>query len=511
MSIEKARAPRGRTTRRTGAVRTLALVLCLAAPAAATETPQVLSAKPGDAVVYLEPAGQATDVLRQLGMERGKSVFLKAGYAVKRVSVGAPEILDVVVLNSTELQLVAKAVGTTNLLIWDPSGKLQAAVDVYVSSAQSQLQSELRRILEVEDITVESTGHATVLKGSVPSAVKLEQALEVSKAYLGDGAGGNGGRGSPGKIVNLLQVGGNQEVMLKVVIAEMSRRVGREFGVNFNALIEAGSGTINVASFLQGLSDPPDASGVIPIADAVNFATLLSGYGALEQLAVLMDALDERGLGKVLAEPTLLARSGETASFLVGGEVPIPVAQGGAFGSITVEFKPFGVGLGFTPTVLGPDRIHLQVAPEVSDIAPENGIEVGGTVIPGFTTRRAATAVDLKDGQSFAIAGLLSESVRELSGRYPLLGDIPILGSLFRSSLYQKNQTELVIIVTPHLAKPLGPGPHALPTDSFIEPSKTDFYLFGRLEGAAGETAEPGGMIGDVGHRVSTTPEGESK
>ena len=508
MSIFTARARRGRTTRRTGALQALALLFCLGAPAMASETPQVLSARPGDAVVYLDPAGNATDVLRQLGIERGKSTFVKAGFTVKRVSVGSPEILDVVVLNSTELQLVAKAVGTTNLLVWDPSGKLQAAIDVYVSSAQSQLQSELRRILEVEDVTVESTGHATVLKGSVPSAVKLEQALEVSKAYLGET---QGAKGPQGKIVNLLQVGGNQEVMLKVVIAEMSRRVGREFGVNFNALIDAGSGTINVASFLQGLSQPPAPNGQIPIAKAVNFAALLSGYGALEQLAVLMDALDERGLGKVLAEPTLLARSGETASFLVGGEVPIPVAQGGAFGSVTVEFKPFGVGLGFTPTVLGPDRIHLQVAPEVSDIAPENGIEVGGTTVPGFTTRRASTAVDLKDGQSFAIAGLLSESVRALSGRYPLLGDIPILGALFRSSLFQKNQTELVIIVTPHLVKPLGPGPHALPTDSYIEPSQTDFYLWGRIEGYPGETQEPGGMIGDVGHRVSTQPEGESK
>ena len=509
MSIFTARARRGRTTRRAGALKALALLLGLAVPAAASETPQVLSAKPGDAVVYLNPAGNATDVLRQLGIERGKSTFVKAGFTVKRVSVGSPEILDVVVLNSTELQLVAKSVGTTNLLVWDPSGKLQAAIDVYVSSAQSQLQSELRRILEVDDVTVESTGHATVLKGSVPSAVKLEQALEVSKAYLGDT---QAGQAAQGKIVNLLQVGGNQEVMLKVVIAEISRRVGREFGVNFNALIDAGSGTINVASFLQGLSQPANPqTGQIPIADAVNFAALLSGYGALEQLAVLMDALDERGLGKVLAEPTLLARSGETASFLVGGEVPIPIAQGGAFGSVTVEFKPFGVGLGFTPTVLGPDRIHLQVAPEVSDIAPENGVEVSGTVIPGFTTRRASTAVDLKDGQSFAIAGLLSESVRSLSGRYPLLGDIPILGALFRSSLFQKNQTELVIIVTPHLVKPLGPGPHALPTDSYIEPSQTDFYLWGRLEGSAGETQQPGGMIGDVGHRVSASPEGDSK
>ena len=502
MSTSKACARRGRATRR-GSVLALALALGLAAPAAASSTTQVLAAAPGDAVVRLDAAGAATDVLRQLAMEHGKSLFLKAGYSVKRVSVGNPEILDVVVLNATELQLVAKKVGTTNVLIWDPSGRLQAAIDVHVSSAQSQLQAELRRILEVEDITVESTGHATVLKGSVPSAVKLEQALEVSKAYLGAESGG--------KIVNLLQVGGNQEVMLKVVVAEMARTLNREFGMNFNALIEAGSGTINVASFIQGLSGPADVDGVIPISDAVNFAALLSGYGALEQLAVFLDALDERGLAKVLAEPTLLARSGETASFLVGGEVPIPIAQGGAFGSITVEFKDFGVGLGFTPTVLGPDRIHLQVAPEVSDVDFTLGTEVGGTIVPGFITRRAQTAVELKDGQSFAIAGLLSDSVRELSGRYPLLGDIPVLGNLFRSSFYQKAQTELVIIVTPHLVKPLGPSPHPLPTDSFIEPNALEFYLLGKLEGYAGETAQPGGMIGDVGHRVTATPEGESK
>jgi pilus assembly protein CpaC len=500
MSTSTARARRGRATRRGGALAALALALCLAAPAAATQMGQVLAAAPGDAVIHLAPAGAPADVLRQLAMERGKSAFLKAGYSVKRVSVGSPEILDVVVLNATELQLVAKAVGTTNVLLWDPAGRLQAAIDVHVSSAQSQLQSELRRILEVEDVTVESTGHATVLKGTVPSAVKLEQALEISHAYLGEGQG---------KIVNLLQVGGNQQVMLKVVVAEMSRTLSREFGVNFNALIDASGNTIDIATFIQGLTSQQTSGGAIRISDAVNIAALLTGFGALERLAVFLDALDEQGLGKVLAEPTLLARSGETASFLAGGEVPIPVAQGGAFGSITVEFKDFGIGLGFTPTVLGPDRIHLQVAPEVSDVDFTIGTEVAGTVVPGFTTRRATTAVELKDGQSFAIAGLLSDSVRELSGRYPLLGDIPVLGNLFRSSLYQKNQTELVIIVTPHLVKPLGPGPHPLPTDSFIEPSALEFYLLGKLEGYAGQTAQPGGMIGDVGHRVTTTPEGE--
>ena len=231
-----------------------------------------------------------------------------------------------------------------------------------------------------------------------------------------------------------------------------------------------------------------------------------------------MDVVERNGLGKILAEPTLVARSGEMASFLAGGEVPIPIAQGGAFGSITIEFKKFGVGVAFTPTVLGPDRIHLEVAPEVSEPDFNIGTEVDGTRVPGFVTRRASTSVELKDGQSFAIAGLLSDVVRSAAAKYPLLGDIPVLGALFRSTQFQKNETELVIIVTPQLVKPLGPPPHRLPTDSLVDPSALDFYLFGALEarGEAASTAatrvEPtgaGGLIGDAGHRLPADPEEE--
>jgi pilus assembly protein CpaC len=355
-----------------------------------------------------------------------------------------------------------------------------------------------------------------VLKGSVPTAIHMEQALSVARAVISED-----GKEAK-KIVNLLQVRGHQQVMLEVVIAEMSKVVRREFGTNFNALFESGGKTFQIAGLLQGLTSP-QADGTIGISEAINLAGSMTGFGALESLDVFLDVLDEKGLSKILAEPQLVARSGETANFLVGGEVPIPVAQGGAFGSITVEYKQFGVGVGFTPTVLGPDRIHLEVRPEVSEIDFSFGTEVEGLVIPGFNTRRAATAVELGDGESFAIAGLLRDDLVELSGQYPILGQIPVLGALFRSSQYQKRATELVIIVTPRLVKPMTGGDFALPTDHFIEPSALEFYLLGRLEGRGDPDEDEGtteqaattteddneaaGLIGGAGYQVSTLPE----
>ncbi|HEY5658574.1 MAG TPA: type II and III secretion system protein family protein [Myxococcota bacterium] len=463
-------------------------------------TPETLIPSLDRATLELDVPRAEEDVLRQLEMETGKSVFVRTTYSAKRVSVGNPDVLDVVALTTTEFQLVAKSVGTTNLLIWDQQGRPQAAIDIHVGAPHSRLQSELRRILDSNDISVESAGNGIVLKGSVPDAVAMEQSLAVARAVLSD-------EGSEAKtIVNLMTVRGQQQVMLEVVIAEMSRTVRREFGTNLNALIESGNQSFEVFGFLQGLTSPGE--GVLQVSDMVNLAGNFSGMGSLSNLQVFLDVLDERGLSKILAEPTLVARSGESASFLVGGEVPIPIAQGGAFGSITVQFKDFGVGVGFTPTVLSPERIHLEVRPEVSEPDFSFGTDISGIVVPGFNTRRAATAIELGDGQSFAIAGLLRDDVVELVGQYPWLGQIPLLGALFRSSQFQQRETELVIIVTPRLVKPLGPGQHALPTDHFIEPNAFEFYFLGLLEGRERpEEGDSGGMVGGVGHQVSTQPE----
>jgi pilus assembly protein CpaC len=447
--------------------------------------------------------------LHNLLIERGKSISISTDYAVKRVSVGDPSILDVAALGAREVQLVAKTVGITNVLLWDNKGMPQAVIEVHVGTPFTYIEQSIQRIMENDSITVTGAGNAVVLGGSVPSDVILDQALKLATAMIGDGD-------DETRIVNLIEVGGNHQVMLKVVIAEMSRTFNMEFGTNFSAMISSGSGSIGIDSLVGGLSTIEKDTEGMAKGLARGFTDLFgsfAGFGALELLEVAMDLLDEQGLSKVLAEPTLVARSGETASFLVGGEVPIPVAQGGAFGSITIEYHDFGVGLSFTPTVLGPDRIHLVVNPEVSRADFTFGTEVDGTIVPGFKSRRASTSVELADGQSFMIAGLLNEELREIAAKYPLLGDLPVLGNLFRSTKFMKEETELVIIITPTLVKTLGPGPHPLPTDHFIEPTATEFYLWGALEGKPPEAMsvsqpEPEGMIGDTGNRMTTSFEG---
>ena len=451
------------------------------------------------------------DRLHDLEIERGKSINIATDYTIKRISVGDPAVLDVVALGSKDIQLVAKSVGITNVLLMDTKGRPQAVIEVHVGTPYSHVQRALRKFLQNDSIMVESAGNAVVLSGSVSSDIALDQALKLAHGMIG------GSEGEP-RIVNLIEVGGNHQVMLKVIIAEMSRTVNREFGTNFSAMISSGSGKIGIDSLVGGLTTIEEAGeGMKGLARGfTDLFGSFAGFGALELLEVAMDLLDEQGLSKILAEPTLVARSGETANFLVGGQVPIPVAQGGAFGSITIEYHDFGVGLSFTPTVLGPGRIHLVVNPEVSRADFTFGTEVGGTIVPGFTSRRVSTSVELADGQSFMIAGLLNEEIREIAAKYPILGSLPILGNLFRSTKFRKEETELVIIVTPILIKPLGPGPHPLPTDHFIEPSALEFYLWGALEGMPPELTdeemavqfEPEGIIGDTGNRVTTSYEG---
>jgi pilus assembly protein CpaC len=365
-------------------------------------------------------------------------------------------------------------------------------------------------VLGNPDVKVDSAGESIVLKGSVANALASEQAVTVARGFFPE---------KSEKVINLLEVGGDQQVMLEVVVAEMARSLRREMGTNFQVLHVGDNHTAQVFNFLNNLTsvsvDPTTGATTTLLSDAINLAGRFT-VGS-DVYDIFFDVLHEKGLGKILAEPTLVARSGETASFLAGGEIPIPIAQGGAFGSITIEFKEFGVGVAFTPTVLSADRIHLKVAPEVSAPDFTNAVTFGGSVVPSFNTRRASTAVELADGQSFAIAGLLRDDVLELVSQYPVLGEIPVLGILFRSSQFQKNETELVMIVTPHLVKPLPPGDPHLPTDHFVEPNAFEFYLLGALEGRSwgshhdDESAQTGGLIGDVGHTVAAAPEGEAR
>jgi pilus assembly protein CpaC len=418
---------------------------------------------------------------QNLELAKGKSLLIDTPVALKRVSLADPEIADALVISPRQLYLTGKAVGTTNLTLWEENERVFAIYDLVVFPDLSRLKEKFHEILPREDIRVTATHDAITLFGSISSADRLSQALEVANAF------------APKKIVNLLQVAGVQQVMLEVRVAEMARSVGKRLGFNF--AVQTGGAAFGVSQINRLTTFDKF---VTEIGAAIN-AIFRIQTGDIT-LTSFIDALKEQGLVKILAKPTLVTLSGQEARFLAGGEFPYPVPQ--QQNTITIEFKTFGVGLSFTPTVLSDQQISLRVAPEVSDLDFTNAVSLRGFVVPGLTTRRASTVIELADGQSFAIAGLLNENVRESISKFPLLGDIPILGALFRSVSFQKHETELVIIVTPHLVKPLELAQQPLPTDAFIEPDDFEFLLLGQLEGR-GSKGEPSGKLdGQFGYTM---------
>ncbi len=408
-----------------------------------------------------------------------KSQILLVNVPFTDLSIGNPKIADIVPLTTKRILVLGKQIGTTNLIVYGKERSLIAVLDVVVSYDIEGAKQRLFELLPGEKIGVRAVGDAVVLSGTVSSAEAAANALAVTEHF------------APEHVTNLMRVDGSQQVMLAVRFAEVNRtalkamKVDTEFSIGsafdflFNAALLAGTG--GTSSVVLG-----------------SFGSLLFEF----------DALEEKGLAKTLAEPTLMALSGETASFLAGGEFPIPVVQDieSANLAITIEFKDFGVGLSFTPTVIGKDRINLVVAPEVTSLDFANGATVGGTLVPALVTRRAETTVELRDGQSFAIAGLLQSNYFDNISQFPWLGDIPILGLLFRSSAFERSETELVIIVTPYLVKPAPAQAIALPTDTFVPPSDADIFVFGLLEApesGRGETGQgAGGMSGRAGHII---------
>ncbi len=344
--------------------------------------------------------------------------------------------------------------GVVNLL------QVAGTPDVFLSNI-SRFKETLHDILpEEKEIKVTATNNMVTLSGTVSSASNLSQVLALAEPFF------PGEKDKP-RVVNLLEVAGVHQVLLEVRVAEMSRSLLRRLGFNFNYISSTGQNLgLSLLNNLTKLPDggfPPAGTGVT---DAINLIFRFLSHGTT--WTIFIDALKEQGLLKIMAEPTLITLSGKTANFLAGGEFPVPVPQTGFANAITIEYKPFGVGLNFTPTVLSSKRISMQVAPEVSELDFSNAISLSGFVIPALTTRRVSTVIELGDGQSFAIAGLLKDDVREIISKFPVLGDIPILGALFRSSSFQKNETELIIIVTPHLVTPLDLAKQTLPPISSL-------------------------------------------
>ena len=416
-----------------------------------------------------------------LNVPMNRAVVVESDTPFSELSVANPGIADISTLSDRTIYVLGKTPGRTTMTLLTQDGKLISNVEVHVTPDIEEFKERLTQILPGENIEVRTANDGIVLSGTVSSTAKLDRALDLANRY------------APERVSNLMMVSGTQQVMLKVRFAEMQRSVSKSLAASLgvsggnNIGINAGTGQLadgtNLAGFLGGspIASTNEANGRI----GLGFTA-----GSLE-FGVLLEALESKGVVRTLAEPNLTALSGQEAKFLAGGEYPIPVASGN--GNISVEYKPFGVELNFTPTVVDGDTINLQINAAVSSIDSTTTLQTAGFSVNAFKRRETSTTVEMRDGESFAIAGLLQDDFRDLNGQVPWLGDIPVLGALFRSADYQRNQSELVIIVTPHLVTPTRGEAFALPTDRIRIPTEKELFLFGKTagaqRGAAGEVA----------------------
>ena len=415
----------------------------------------------------------------ELDVPVNKSQVLRTDRPYSKALIGNPEIADVLPLTASSIYVLGKKPGTTSLTLYDRSNQLIAVLDVVVGPDVTTLKRQLNELMPGDDVSARMSNESIVLEGTVSSAVAADRAVQIAETY------------APGKVVNLLGIGSAQQVMLEVRFAEVKRSALKQLGVSWFVGSDAGKlgGAIGNGAGIEG--DGP------PTLDAItgSFAVISRTFRAFgENFNVTLDALERKGAITTLAEPTLVALSGETATFLAGGEFPIPVSQGSTAGgnnAITVEFKPFGVSLAFTPTVLADGVINMVVQPEVSSIDPSASVVINNLNVPGLQTRRAKTVVEMRDGESFAMAGLIRKDFQDTIRQVPLLGSIPIIGTLFRSSGFQNDQTELVIIVTPRLVKPVRAGAFKAPTDRVGPPHEADLFLNGRTDTGVPPAATP--------------------
>jgi len=433
-----------------------------------------------------------------LNVPMNRAVVVESDVPFAELSIANPGIADISSLSDRTIYVLGKSPGLTTLTLLDASGQLITNVDVRVAADISEFKERLRQILPGEKIEVRTANDGIVLSGVVSSTQRLQRALDLAERY------------APERVSNLMSVGGVQQVMLKVRFAEMQRNVSKAFSssVQLNGIINGevgvngGTGTTNSQGSLGNA-----LAGNIPLVND-NVGAVLFGFNVgSTQVGVLLEALEQKGVVRFLAEPNLVSLSGQEATFLAGGEYPVPVAQ--ELGSITVEYKPFGVEMVFIPRVVDKDLINLELKASVSAIDPSNSVSLGdGFEISAFTRRETSSTVEMRDGESFAIAGLLTDDFADNSSQLPWIGDVPVLGALFRSADYQRNQTELVVIITAHLVSPTRGEALALPTDRIKPPTEKDLFLFGRTSsdkelparGAAGEVAKQdfGGSYGYV-------------
>jgi pilus assembly protein CpaC len=520
---DAARRVRDRTASRSRRLMRSVAVACLAAlaaPVIAILVPSgITDAKAERMLSFIAPKRTSS-----VGVAVGKSEDVRTDSSFVDIQVGDSEIADVNPLTDRALSILGKKVGTTRVSLYGEEKKLVGVFDIEVSYDTTKLAEELVRRFPSARVRVSTANGRVLLAGNAPDGIVLDGILTVARQFGPD-------------IINSIQVAQPQQVMLEVRFVEAARSAGRDLGVQWNmfnkgrvtrfignvgdavpsaqlpvtngkvggqgdGLVLPCGGGLNVAC--QSLTVSPFISaGVLSAASPFGFLVgklLASGIEA----DILLDALETKGLARGLAEPNLVALSGDTANFLAGGEYPIPVP--GNLGGITVEYKRYGVGLAFTPTVLSKGLINLKIEPEVSQLDPSHSVAVGNNIsVPALTVRRASSTIELRDGQSFVLAGLLLNSANTDQQQLPWLGDVPVLGALFSSKAYQKNETDLIIIVTPRIVRPSRPGDVIkTPLDNTLPANDIDFFLFGKPEVARRENRRGEATYGQgpIGHML---------
>jgi len=439
----------------------------------------------------------------------GKSEDVRTDTSFAEIVIGDPEVADVNPLTDRSLSILGKKIGTSRVSVYGEGKKLIGVFDVEVRYDTSMLSSELRRRFPYAKFKVTAINSRILLSGTAPDGPTVDKAVMLAKAFGPD-------------VINSVSVSQPQQVVLEVRFVEASRQASRELGVQWNVFGQntlanignrlptsqlpvtpaggvgrdiLGGGT---TTFSQPTTNPtglvggPNVQASAATISPMAVAGVLSGtapFGVMVgqmvraglQTDVIINALEQKGLARSLAEPNLVALSGDTASFLAGGEYPVPVP--GTLGQVSIEYKRYGVGLAFTPTVLSEGLINLKIEPEVSQLDPSHPVQVAGISVPPLIVRRAQTTVELRDGQSFVIGGLLQSDGQNSLSQLPWVGDVPVLGALFRSTSYQKNETDLAIIVTPRLVRPTRPGDViGTPLDGSQPVNDIDLFLMGQIE-----------------------------
>ncbi|NJO32186.1 MAG: type II and III secretion system protein family protein [Rhodospirillales bacterium] len=416
--------------------------------------------------------GLRDSAMVQLSITVDKARTVACDQDFTEVLVANPAIADVVALSNKQLYVLGKKAGLTSISLVGSDKRVIGLINVEVSHDVDGLQRRLRELIPGSNISVTSVNGKVLLTGTVPDAGALSRALVIAEQV------------APQLVSNAMTVRGSQQVLLEVRFVEATRDSSRELGIGWDVIGNRIHGLVGVTGAVKGFSG---TAGALPVLGnlassnapfGVAIARLLDGGTKAD---VIIQALERRGLARRLAEPNLVALSGDTASFLAGGEFPFPVQADRD--RITVEFKKFGVGLAFTPTVLGEGLINLRIEPEVSELEPTNSLRVNGIDIPSLMVRRTQTTIELRDGQSFAIAGLLYSNNYKNQSQLPWIGEVPVLGTLFRSAAFQRKETDLVIIVTPRLVRPARPDQKlATPVDTRLPSNDAEFFLRGQQE-----------------------------